>query len=277
MKRFIVGFFSFLSFFQFFLAAVLLSTVVLPISRLLFGKRPGFREKVTEILGRSYRFFIWWMRTVGLVHSPKSMTLPEGIDEDGPFVMIANHPTLIDVLLILAWFPKVSCVAKGAYYRSFAFNGLLKSTTYVPSAEEGDADTTYDRVIKHLRAGRSILMFPEGTRSNRGSLKRFRRGAIEAAFEAGVPVVPLFIGTSDAFLMKGQPFWQVPRNGGHFDVEFFDVIHPEQEVDVKSAHQRLAAQYKDRFSNVLAGRSESDTTYQLESGRKKPQNTSAAK
>lgn len=244
-----------LSFFQFFLASIVM-TLVLPIVRFFFGWIPGFRNAFTSLLAKSYRLFIWWLEITGLIKVSLPDRLPDGIDADSAFVIVANHPTLIDVLVLLANFPKVSCVAKGAYYRSWVFKGLLRSTNYVPSAADDSTDTTFDRVVEHLKSGRSILIFPEGTRSEPHRLQRFRRGALEAAAKVGVPILPAFMETNQPFLMKGVPFWKIPTSRCDLNIEFFEPIELNETSDVRAIHKKLSAKYSERFARMREERHE---------------------
>jgi 1-acyl-sn-glycerol-3-phosphate acyltransferase len=143
-------------------------------------------------------------------------------------LLIANHPTPIDGSGV--FHPQLSCVVKASWYRSFLMGPMLRRTEYIPGPghdedDEADGAPVVARMEQKLREGVPVLVFPEGTRSGRDSLRRFRRGAIEAAVRAGAPILPLFIGSDQPdFLAKGIPFYRVPPDMAGFTFEWLEPI-----------------------------------------------------
>jgi 1-acyl-sn-glycerol-3-phosphate acyltransferase len=78
--------------------------------------------------------------------------------------------------------------------------------------------------VECLRAGRSVLVFPEGTRSPAWRLRRFRRGAAEAAIRAGVPIVLFFVLADPPVLKKGDKWYQMPSRVPEFRIELLGPI-----------------------------------------------------
>jgi 1-acyl-sn-glycerol-3-phosphate acyltransferase len=207
----------------------------------------------------SLRLFAGLMRDVGLIDywPPR---LPEGY-EGRPFLLVANHPTLIDVVLLLSSLPELSCLVKASWYRSFLMGPMLRRTEYIPGpGHEGDEDEAdlspvMRRMEEKLRAGVPVLVFPEGTRSAAKQLRRFHRGSVEAAIRAGVPILPLFIGNTQAFLMKGQPFWHVPVQTCDYYFEWLEPIDTAgRALDSREVTRELAARYEARFAKLLEER-----------------------
>lgn len=215
--------------------------------------RPEDRWRFTRSLNTSLRLFAGFMRELGLIDywHPR---LPPGW-EGRAFVMVANHPTLIDVVLLLGSFPELSCVVKASWYRSFLMGPMLAKTEYVPGpgyeeAAEDDDLPVVRRMEEKLRQGIPVLVFPEGTRSRANQLRRFRRGGIEAAVRAGVPILPLFIANDHAFLMKGIPFWKVPERTCDFEFEWFEPIETVGR-DSREITRELSALYEARFAQLV--------------------------
>ncbi len=132
---------------------------------------------------------------------------------DGAAVLVANHPTLLDVTAILARIPHACCVVKSSLIASPLVGRLLRACGHVAA---GDGSLmggvgVLDAVCARLQEGFPVLVFPEGTRSPLGGMHRFRRGAFEIAKRAGAPVVPLFLRCDPPALGKGTPVWQHPR------------------------------------------------------------------
>ncbi len=251
--------FTFVAFAYFFGVSLLLGTLFLPLL-LLWMRRNPEQNLLTHRLNHNMRAFSGFMRDMGLIHY-WPMVLPPEL-EGRPFLLISNHPSLIDVVLTMASLPQVSCVVKSAWYRSLLMGPMLRRTTYVPGpGMPGDEDAppgeipAVTRIEQTLRSGVPVVVYPEGTRSAVDSLRRFRRGAIEAAIRAEVPIVPLFIGVDIPMLMKGQPWYDVPRATALYHFEWLPVVETAgRGLDSRALTRQLQAMYEARFARHLAHR-----------------------
>jgi 1-acyl-sn-glycerol-3-phosphate acyltransferase len=231
---------------------------------------PEDRWAFTTRINRRLNLFAGLMRDFGLIAywPPK---LPAGF-ENRPFLLIANHPTLIDVVLLLSSLPQLTCVVKASWYRSFVMGPMLRRTEYLPGpGHDGDEDDApvVLRMEEKLRRGVPVLVFPEGTRSLATSLRRFRRGAIEAAIRAGVPILPLFIAPDQALLMKGQPFYVVPKQTAAYRFEFFEPIETAgRDLDSRELTREIAARFEARFEKLVEERRAIDREADEKLGRR---------
>jgi 1-acyl-sn-glycerol-3-phosphate acyltransferase len=255
MPRWLRIVFTGFAFANFFAATTLLGVFVLPL--MLFA--PKERDRFTRKLNASMRIFSGFMRDLGLIDYWPPV-LPPGY-EGRPFLLVANHPSLIDVVLTLSSLPQLSCVAKGGWYDSWLMGPMLRRTDYVPGTGfSGDADVIDDvpvirRIEEKLRSGVPMLVFPEGTRSTARSMRKLKRGAIEAAVRAGVPILPLFIDLNPAFLMKGQPFYRVPKITPTYVFEWLEPIETAgRNLDSKALTRELQARYEARFAKQVEDR-----------------------
>lgn len=247
-----------LAFLMFFSATLFLGLFALPLL-LLFRSRLGDRTEFTRKLNSTTKLFSGFMRDAGLI-SYWPVVLPEGYENRGALV-IANHPSLIDVVLTLSSVPELSCVAKAGWVESWLMGPLIRRTEFVPGAGlstdaglEGEL-AVIDRIEEKLRSGVPLLAFPEGTRSARDRLRKFGRGAIEAAIRAEVPILPLFIGLDEPMLMKNQPFYDVPPRTPRYHFEWFEPIETKgRGLDSKQLTKAIAAMYEARFQRFLAER-----------------------
>ena len=129
-----------------------------------------------------------------------------------PCVVIANHPSLLDVTALIARMPHLCCVVKASLVDSPLVGRLLRSCGHV-SAGDGSlmaGKNVLDALSERLAEGFSVLIFPEGTRSPVGGIHKLRRGAFEVAQRASVPLVPLFLRCDPPALGKGTPVWLHP-------------------------------------------------------------------
>jgi 1-acyl-sn-glycerol-3-phosphate acyltransferase len=243
------------SFFLFFFGSPLLPLIVFPWVRLTSRDLDHYRTRCTHLIHKGMRLFTWTVGFYGLVRAPRDVKLPEGVDPTQPYVLISNHPSLIDIVLSLGWFDGLTCLTKGSWKHSAALGLLLRSTHYLAGPTGDDDADVHGAIVQHLKNGHPVMIFPEGTRSLADRLHRFRRGAVEAAFQAGVPLVPMYIEVTTPYLMKGVPFWKVPARTPEYSAEFFEVIDPRTETrDPRTVNQALQEQYKARFARTVAAR-----------------------
>ncbi|HSN91628.1 MAG TPA: lysophospholipid acyltransferase family protein [Anaeromyxobacteraceae bacterium] len=124
----------------------------------------------------------------------------------GPAVLVANHLSLLDILVLYGLFRPFKWVAKAELFRVPFVGWTLALNDYV-AIRRGDRESIrsmMEHCRRHLDAGTPVLIFPEGTRSQDGRLQAFKDGAFRLAFQAGVPVIPVVVsGTGDALPKHG--------------------------------------------------------------------------
>jgi 1-acyl-sn-glycerol-3-phosphate acyltransferase len=127
-------------------------------------------------------------------------------DEPG-LLIVANHPSLLDAMMVVARLPRSACVMKSSLMRNpFLAAGALLAR-YIPN---DSAHVMIRRAVADLRAGGQLVMFPEGTRTTRAPLNAFQPGFALIAKHAQAPVQTLFIDTTSPYLGKGWPLWRLP-------------------------------------------------------------------
>lgn len=133
----------------------------------------------------------------------------EGVEHIRPgqtYVLVANHQSLGDILVLFGLFRHFKWVSKREIFRVPFIGWNMRMNDYV-GLVRGDA-ASIERMLqecrKHLKQGSSVMIFPEGTRSEDGEIKAFKRGAFSLATELGLPIVPIVIdGTRTALPKHG--------------------------------------------------------------------------
>ena len=150
----------------------------------------------------------------------------ERLREPGGQLIVANHPTLIDVVLIGSLMPQLDCLVKTDASRNPFMRGVVRAAGYVPN-DLGEA--VVEACAARLREGRSLLLFPEGTRSMKGGeLGSFHRGAAHVALRSGRPILPLVIHCHPRALTRGQPWYDVGDRPMSFTIEVGEPIDPRK-------------------------------------------------
>jgi 1-acyl-sn-glycerol-3-phosphate acyltransferase len=128
---------------------------------------------------------------------------------DGPPLILApNHPSMLDAFLIASRVPNLACVMKADLTHSLMFGAAARLAQYIIN----DAPVGLVRgAIDNLNRGESVLVFPEGTRTEQAPLGPLRGGIGLIASRAQVPVQTLLVEVSDNFLGKGSSLLQRPE------------------------------------------------------------------
>jgi 1-acyl-sn-glycerol-3-phosphate acyltransferase len=126
----------------------------------------------------------------------------------GPFVVVANHQSILDILLLSHVPREMKWVAKEELFRIPWVGLMLRMSGDIP-IRRGDAESGGEalaRAKRYLANGMSVIIFPEGTRSARGTMLPFKSGAFRLAIEAGVPVLPIVVHGTAQGMPKGGPW-----------------------------------------------------------------------
>lgn len=131
-----------------------------------------------------------------------------------PGVMIvANHPSLIDVVLLLGYLPEVDCILKPAI---FANPFMRRPARWLGYIAQSTPEQLFTDVSAALRKRHAVLIFPEGTRTVPGQPIRMGHGAARMAVETGATILPVAIRVTPPHLFKHEPWWRAPVTTPHY-------------------------------------------------------------
>ena len=149
----------------------------------------------------------------------------ERIRRGETYVMVANHASLLDILVLFRLSTHFTWVSKAENFRVPFIGWNMRLNGYVP-LRRGDRASVAAMMAaceRSLRDGESVMLFPEGTRSRDGGLGAFRTGAFELAQRTGRPVLPVAVsGTADALPRRGF----VLRGRHRITVEVLEPVPP---------------------------------------------------
>lgn len=203
-----------IGFLSFGLGGIGLATVIIPLA--VIGRQtPKQRQiRVQNIIHLSFRWFIWLLRTFGVitvdVHNAEALRTCRGS------LIVANHPTLIDVVLLISIIPRAQCVVKHQLYDNFFLRGVVRIAGYIRNDLE--PLTFINTCQKTFADGNNLIVFPEGTRSIPGQPLRFHRGFANIATLAQVPVQLVIIKCQPLTLNKGVPWYRIPSQPSHYSI-----------------------------------------------------------
>jgi len=166
------------------------------------------------------------------------------IEPDSPYVFMANHQSAFDIFVLLAGLPvPFRWVAKEELFKIPIFGPAMRRAGYIPinRANPRDAVRSLNEAAKKIQEGVSVIVFPEGTRSEDGKLLPFKSGGFVLAIKSQVPIVPTaLIGTFE-IKPRGR-FWVRPRTAY---IRFGDPI------DTKGLKTKDKEALKNRVFTVL--------------------------
>jgi len=210
------------------IGAAVMAVVLFPVARLRHRREPAIERAAAcqRWMQRAFVMLFDYMRLCRLIdfnarHVDKSLPGPR-------FVMVANHPTLVDHGALAAVFGRLVCVAKPLLFRAPFVGQVVRGCAYLEGGEtKGLAGgLIVNQALDRIAQSMPMLVFPEGTRSPAGGLRPFRRGPFEIACRANVPIVPVLIRCVPLALGKGTPWYDIPSQSAVLTVTRLPPMDP---------------------------------------------------
>jgi 1-acyl-sn-glycerol-3-phosphate acyltransferase len=202
------------------LSAAICGMLVFPLMRLLPGTVEAHRRRVRATFRAYMRSFVGLMSAVGVLTYEF-----EGAGRLGRpgQIILANHPSLIDVVFLIGFTPQATCIVKEALFHNPFTRWPVAAAGYVSNTS---TLTMVERASEALREGQNVIVFPEGTRTTPGQALQFHRGAASIAVRAATVVTPVFIRCDPTTLAKSMPWHRIPERRVHFSFRVGADIDP---------------------------------------------------
>jgi len=204
---------------SFSLGALLVSLLIFT-PMLAIRDRRRRRKLARWIIHKACRGFIREMELLGIMRLHVS-GLKHLTSLRGGALVLANHPTLVDVVALISLIPNASCVVKADLWRNPFLGGVVRAADYVPNAGPESLLTDCARDLTH---GDPLIIFPEGTRTRPGEPLHFLRGASYIALHSTSPILPVILTCQPATLTKQHRWYQIPER--RFDLRV-TILPPE--------------------------------------------------
>lgn len=225
-----------------FVLGSLIMLSMIPISMLLH-RTPAARTRwLRRVLHLGARLWVKFTEVVQIlvlnIDDQRTELKAAAANSATPVLVIANHPSLIDVLLVSAALPNLCCVLKGALHYNPLFTLLIRHLDYLPNA---DPERMLAEGSKRLQAGEQLLIFPEGTRSVPGQALEFRFGAAELALRSGACALPVTLHSNSRYLSKGMPWYRFPPEKLHYQLELGPLLPADSDLPLTTRSDRRRA------------------------------------
>ena len=150
----------------------------------------------------------------------------DALRDEPSLIVVANHPSMLDALMLVARLPRSACVMKASLMRNpFLWPGA-RLARYIRN------DSPHGMVrlaVEDLLHGGQLVLFPEGTRTTQPPINAFRSGFTLIAKLAQAPIQAVFIDTDSPYLGKGWPLWRLPPLPIVFTVRLGRRFEPQQD------------------------------------------------
>ena len=156
------------------------------------------------IIHLGFRLFIWMLWATGIL--TYEVQGREKLQQLKGTLIVANHPTLLDVVFLISMIPQSQCVVKQAAWSNPFLIGVMWGAGYI---QNEDPFQLVEDCVRHLDEGSNLVIFPEATRTVRGRPMHLKRGAATIISMTKRPVVPISISCSQPTLSKADK-WYLP-------------------------------------------------------------------
>ncbi|MBU2970272.1 1-acyl-sn-glycerol-3-phosphate acyltransferase [Pseudoalteromonas sp. C2R02] len=227
------------------IGGLLLSALVFPVQGLVIKDLKIRKIKARKTVHYSFKFFVSLMQFLGVIDfNTKNINDIKKVQGQ---LILANHPSLIDVVVLISVIPNADCVVKAHLFKNPFIRGVVKNTGYISNA---DPEGLLIDCKNSLEAGNNLIIFPEGTRSKPGEKIAFQRGAANIALRCMANITGVIIKVVPSTLTKSAPWYRIPSEKAQFTAKLVYNIPDLPEYD-KSQTSKYVRQYSRDLENYF--------------------------
>ncbi len=217
--------------FAFFGIGSVFVAIVIFIMRIFIHPKKTFKKAARSFTSLTFRGFINMLRVLGC--------LSLKVDDRKKYkslkskIIIANHPSILDVVFIISLVPNTDCIVRGGLAKTI-LAGVIRQIYMVNTLG-------YEEMVQlskeALDSGSNLIVFPEGTRTPRHGTNPYKRGAARIALETGYDVQPIYIGGTDKYGLGKHDRWfsYNPTEKYVYDMHILDEIKIDAYKDMDAA------------------------------------------
>lgn len=216
-----------ISFFVFGVGSLIIVFVMFPIMRLCIPSRILFQKRGHALVSGSFRLFVAFMSMMGIVRLETDDR--EAFRRLGGTILVANHPSLLDIVMLISLIPNATCLVSGKRLGNIIMRGIIKQL-YIPNTL--DFHDLQIHCAESLARGNCLVIFPEGTRTPRSGAITVKKGAARLALFCGRPIVPCAIGGTDKWGLGRKDPWIAFNHTDRYvyTMRLLPSIHPYEYV-----------------------------------------------
>lgn len=231
-------------FILFALIGILGNIIFIPIIIFRLNKIKKIRMFCRLLVMYSWRFFLFIIKLTGYIKHNFQTLYFDGNSN----LIIANHPSLLDVVYFLAYVKNLNCVVKESLGRNFVLFGAIRACGYILNTNN---EKMLQKSIDALKNGEQLLIFPEGTRTSDKIV--FHKAASYIAINGADSVTCVFIHMNPRALRKNESWKKLPKDmnfnfilGNEIIIDNF-LKEKQNPIRVRKLHEYLVGIYEEEF------------------------------
>ncbi|MFH0785668.1 MAG: lysophospholipid acyltransferase family protein [Pseudomonadota bacterium] len=185
-------------------------------------------------------FFRIFFRIVRFTAPRQKITIDDRIASIRSSVVVCNHLSYLDPLLLITLFPQQRTIVKPRFFDAPVFGWMIKKSGYLPATSEGRFSRLMieqmETMEPYLKAGGNLFIFPEGTRSRDGKIGKLNQGALKIARMCKAPLYVLQLTNTDKLFTPGK-FLFNSRIHNNINIKIIDHIEPDYTHNPPSTRQ----------------------------------------
>ncbi len=206
------------------LGGSLMTLTVFPLVALVFRSPERRHYAFRQVIHHTFRAYCGAIHRMGIARI--EFVEAQRLKSLRGHLLIANHPSLLDVVMIIASTPNVQCIVKAALWKHPFFRLTVGGAGFIRNDMEPEALLL--ACDDALRRGQNLIIFPEGTRTSPGALPRLQRGFANLAIHTRADLQLITITCTPPILFKGNPWWHVPERRSHFRLSVGEQVDIEE-------------------------------------------------
>ncbi len=230
--------FAALFFSVFGLGALFLSQIVFRLLSLFIKDENRLTDLSRQITASSFKLYLFSGQVCRIFKITIEGT--QKISEDRGMIFIANHPSLLDIVIFISVVPHATCLMKEAIVHNPFMKGIAGCNRYIANSE--GTDKIMHKCKKALLSGDNLIIFPEGTRTTDENKLKFTHGFSSIALTCNFNIRPAVINFHGDCLRKNAPWYSIFTGRLEYRITFLESFDTE----------KFRAQYKDREDSAVS-------------------------
>ena len=210
-------FFFAVALFCFSVGALLLGLIIFPCMKIFSNSTTDYKFKCSKIIHIMWRVLVKYLEFTGII----KVFYDKKIGEIKNKIIVASHPSYIDIVILIALIPNSLCLAKTSLLNNFIMKNIVKSL-YITN--DSSVEEFLEKSKEALDEGFNIIIFPTGARTESGEDVHIHKGAAKLAIFSKCKILPIKITTSESILTKNHSIFQIGSKTVDFNLSMQDEI-----------------------------------------------------
>lgn len=240
--KFIRSFFTLFFISLFMLGGAIIGNIIFPIISIIYNKDPKKKRIIKlNIVHYTWKFFMFLLKSFHLV----SIKIDFNPNELKPSIIIANHPSFLDIVCLISTIKNTSCIVKSSLRKNIFLSNLIKDV-YIYN--DSSLESLISSSKELLDSGSSLIIFPEGTRTIDKKPVRLHKSFAHLSLNTSYPILPIKIVQSFPLLNKDKPWYKVGTKQTIYTLSIKPYIYPQ---DFSGSSYDIVCSIKEKVIKTL--------------------------